>query len=295
MVMRITKNEWVSESAKFSLDNQGKVVRTYSHKRLVTSPDQGFDWDLAKALGYVAGQPHSSDTFAILRDLEIDRRPTRANPAGTPGGAENIWDLVLNYSTEATSSFNQSEDPTQARVKRSWQTTEQTLHIIRDRHNDPIVNAAGQPFDGGIPVTVELPTLVYERNESGFSGALATYYANSLNSDTYSGADPGTLKLKISATENNEGTFHWWAVKYEMAYYFLGWQPKPLNAGLMCLDGSGGLEDCIDTRLKPVSHPVPLNTDGTQTEITDLPGGANFITVDYFNTTPFGALGLDPV
>ena len=289
MTIIIHKNELMGETSKFSIDNTAKIVRTYQQKRLVTSPNAGYNWEVAQALNYSPGEQHPSDTAATLRDMDIERQFTReVDGTVTPSVA---WDLTLNYSTETTTQYEASEDPTMARPIRSWSTTSQSLYAIKDRDGDLIVNAANQPFDGGIPVTLEMPTLVIERNEYGFNGALATQYANALNSDTFSGAAPETLRLKITAQEKNQGQYNYWTVRYEMAYYWLGWQPLPVNAGLKQLK-SGVLVDCLDANKNPVSSPVPLDTAGLQVPIGSLPSGANFIKVLYYRTMPFGSLGL---
>ena len=283
MGMRITKNGFISESSKFSINSQGKVVRTYTHKRLIQSPDEGFNWDLAAALHYSPGQPHSSDPRAKLWEMDLDRHKTR-EPC-------NAWDLTLTFSTECPAAYNNSEDPTQQRVKRAWSTTEHTLYAVKDRNNKLICNLAGQPFDGGVPVAIELPTLVCERNESDFDGGAMAAMANSLNSDSYSGADPETLKLKISATEHNESDFHYWAVRYEMVYFLLGWQPQPANAGLYQLVNNK-LTRCKDKDQQDVTAPVPLDLSGKQIPVASLPAAANFIHVDFFPLMAYASLNL---
>lgn len=283
MTMAITKNEWKGESAKFSIDSQGKIVRTYTHKRRVESLQEGFCWDVAQALAYSPGQAHSSDTRAKLLGMSIDSTETLA-PC-------KAWDLTLDYTTDCPSTFNNSEDPLQARPKRSWQTTEQTLYTIRDRNGDLIANKAGQPFDGGIPVSIELPTLVVERNEADFDGAMMAVWANSLNQDYYSGAEPETLKMKISATEHFEGDYYYWAVRYELVYFPLGWQPQPCNAGLYQLIDNK-LVRCKDKDLQDVQAPVPLDNAGKQIKVDQLPGAANYIKVDYFNRKYYASLAL---
>lgn len=281
--MTITSLLRKSGSAKFSMNNEGKIIRTYSQPLLVESTLDLDEYQLGLALGYQPGQSHPTDPFATLRDMSVDRIDTTVPYVK--------FDIVLNYSTDGPAPQNNSEDPTQQRVKKQWQTTEQTIYIVRDKNGDPIVNAADQPFEGGVPVAVALPTLVYERNESSFSGAIMTAYANSLNRYSFSGAAPKTLRLKISATEEFEGTFEYWKVRYEMAYQPDGWQPRPVNAGLYQLV-SGELVRCRDRDRQEVTQPVPLNEDGSQVDISDLPDGLNYTDVNFYPLVDFSGLGL---
>ena len=285
--MQILTNKWVSEKATFTSNNQGKLIRNYAHKRLVTTPATsdttgGNSVDLFNACGYTIGQQFSNDSYAVLTSF--------AGSVGLDKG-KYAWDLDLDYSTEGTPSYDNSIDPTRQRIVRTWQSVEQTLFIGRDRNDNIIVNTANQPYDGGVPVTVELPTLTYEFNQFNFSGATATSYSNSLNSDTFSGADPETLRLKITAKETFEGSFTYWAMRYEMAYFPLGWQPQPVNAGLYQLI-SGKLTRCKDRDQQDATSPMPLDEFGQQIPIASLPQAAFVNKVDYFGLMPFGSLGM---
>ena len=285
--MTITSNGWKSSKAKATLSNDGRIGREYNIQRLVIADTEYSDYQLGTLLqnnyGYVLGSHHDEDSRALLANFEVDRLPTIAPNCS--------WTVNLVYSTFAPPTNNNSDDPLQARVKRSWQTSEHTMYVYKDRLGNMIVNKANQPFDGGIPVTVELPTLVYERNEASFNGAWATAWSNSINQFTYSGAAPKTLKLKISAQETYEGDYHYWPVRYEMSYLPIGWQPLPLNAGLLQIKSSK-LVPCLDKQLQPVTAPVPLDSAGKQIALASLPSGASFIEVDWFPQQSFQALGL---
>ena len=280
--MTIT-NECLKRTARVTLSDEGKIGREYNEQRLVKSTVELSEYALGTQLGYLLGSGYPTDYRARLVDYSIDRHMTKA-----PNCA---WDVSLRYSTLAPPTVNNSDDPTQQRVKRSWQTSEHTMYTFKDRNGKMIKNSAKQPFDGGVPVTLELPTLVYERNESTFNGTWATQWSNSINQYTYSGASPKTLKLKISATEQFEGDYHFWSVRYEMAYLPIGWQPQPLNAGLTQLV-SDNLVACYDSNKVEVSSPVPLDSAGKQIEQASLPDAAYFIEVDWFPQTNFSGLGL---
>ncbi len=283
--MQIISNKWVSEKATFTTNNQGKIVRNYNHRRLVVTGSLGNSVELFNALNYTLGQPFSNDQWAVLTDwsASID-----------VSSGKYKWDLDLEFSTEGTPTYANSIDPTRQRIIRTWQTSEQTLFIVRDRNRDLIVNSANQPYDGGIPVTVELPVLTYEFNQFNFSGATATSYSSALNSDMFSGAAPETLKLKISSNETSEGQYSYWKTRYEMAYFPLTWQPQPVNAGLYQLI-SGQLTRCKDRDRQDATAPMPLDDNGLQIPVASLPDAAFVNKVEYFPTMPFGNLGMPPL
>lgn len=282
-MVSLIENSRVTSSADFGISSEGKVIRQYTENRLVRVDTELSEYEVGLLLGYLPGQIHTKDLDAVLKSMKLNRRESRAPNC--------IWDLSLQFSTEGFASADDSADPTMQRVKRSWTTSEQTIHTFRDRNGDIIVNAADQPFDGGIPVVVEMPTLTYERNEFGFNGVLATAYANSLNQFSYSGAAPETLKLKISATEQHDWKVPYWNVKYEMAYYEPGWQPKVVNAGLFQLVG-GELVRCRDRDRQDVTSPVPLDEDGLQIPQDELPDAVNYVDVDWHPVMNFADLGL---
>ena len=280
--MGILKNGWVGEKATFTTNNQGKIIRNYSHKRQIVTDTLMNSVDLFNAAGYVMGQQFSNDSWAVL---------TSWSPTITVEDGRYKWDLDLEYSTEGTPTYANSINPTAQRVVRTWQTQEQTIYVVRDRHFNLIVNTANQPYDGGIPVSIEMPTLTYEFNQFNFDGGAAAGLSNALNSDTFSGAGPETLRLKIAAKETFEGQYHYWAIRYEMAYFPFGWQPQPVNAGLYQLV-SGKLTRCKDRDQQDATSPMPLDNNGLQIPIASLPAAAFVNKVEFFNTTPFGSLGM---
>lgn len=280
--MTITKNELLEAKGKASLTSEGRKVREYTERRLVCSDVELNVFQLGSALGYLLGDGYHIDDAALLLDFDIDRRLTIEPYCA--------WDVGLRWSTVAPPKKEDDDNPLNERVKRFWSTSEHTLYVYKDRNGDMIVNSAKQPFEGGVPITVKLPTMVYERNEASFSGAFATQWANSLNQYAYSGAEPKTLKLDISGEEAFQGDYVFWKVRYEMAYFPLGWQPLPLDAGLNQVV-SGELTPCLDVHLQPVTSPVPLS-GGVQIDIADLPEAAQFIEVDIFPLQRFQDLGL---
>ena len=281
--MIILSNDLLEEDGGATVNNQGKIVRTYNQKRLVESTF-GNSKQCGDALNYTLGQAFSNDANALLTGIKITRKFTKDR---------YFWDIAIDFSTEGTPTFENSVDPTKQRVKRHWGTTEQTIYITRDRGGTLIVNAANQPFDGGIPVTMELPTLTYEYNQPNFNGAQAAEWSNSLNQYSFSGAPPKTLKMKVTAEETFEGIYAFWKTRVDMAYFPLTWVPRPINAGLYQLI-SGKLVRCKDRDRLDATSPMPLALDGTQIPQASLPDAANTIDVDWFTLMDYSTTGLLP-
>ena len=173
--------------------------------------------------------------------------------------------------------------------------------MVQDRNGEMILNAAGQPFDGGVPVAVRMGVATATRNitAAGYNKNTVLATSGKLNSVAYLGAAIGTLQVDITAEEKYEGSYHFWAETYTFAYDPEGWQPKPMNAGFFYRDAYDVLtrirnEDLGDTAdpTAPVQEPEPLTTLGGLLPIADRPSLCNFITVDAYDSTAFAAFGL---
>jgi hypothetical protein len=284
--------ERVAEKTKVSVSTDGKIVRTHTRSGIVRAGEDVSTNVIAANLGLIPGAVHPSDTGATLRDIDVDRKLTK--------GTNAAFDVVLQYSTDAPQPDNNDDDPTTQKVKRSQGSVEQTFYIIKDKNGVAIVNAAGQPPAGGIPVSVQLPTFVYEKNIKHYDRNLVAQWMNALNDDTFNGCAAKTLKLNITADEQFEGKTSYWAHRFEMAFNPLGWQPSYVNAGLMQVTtlAEGLLKPIIDPHTKqPVTEPWPLYAEGHANEGKALPAGyapgdVNFIAVEYFNEKDYSELGL---
>jgi hypothetical protein len=101
--MIILSNKRLSEKGKAGTNSQGKIVRTYSQKRLVESSADGSTYACGNALGYVMGQTFYDDASAVMTVIDIDRKETIGR---------YFWDLSLEWSTEGTPTYQNSIDPT---------------------------------------------------------------------------------------------------------------------------------------------------------------------------------------
>ena len=122
------------------------------------------------------------------------------------------------------------------------------------------------------------------------------------NSDTFRGAAPGTLRVRISATEETQDDVDFWKVSYVFTYNPNGWQPKVLEAGLyQLIDNRAGTAKrkvpCTEMGGDPLesqeaTHPMPLDADGKQIPHEDALTDAIYTTWNIYQELPYGNLGL---
>ena len=265
------------------LNSDVRIVRTHRLQYLVTNDFPLSNMEVLQTMGVAIGNTHPDDGLATLRSCPCKRRFTKQD-------TKPSWDVTLTYSTDAPENV---DDPTQMRAKRAWGSIEEQRYIIKDRNGKLILNKAGDPPAGGIPITVRLPCLTFERNEADFSSSTAKTWSGSLNQSAFAGCDPKTLQLRVTGEEVYEAKSHYWRVKYEMVQDEDGWQPKFLNAGTRELIGGQlvPIEDLMNGG-QPITDAVPLDNSGRVIDPTTLPDAAIFLTAVHFQEREFQQLGL---
>lgn len=286
-------------SADANVESDGRCTRSYMLKYLVRTDSPTFPsyGDVATAVGINRGAPFAQDTNAICRKLSIGPGPTMTR---VPFLA---FTATYEFATNAPAPDSDDDDPTSRRELWSIGPQIQSRYVIRDRLDKLIVNTAGSPFDGGIPVDVRLGSATVTRNKLAAGYDVDSVLANSgkLNSQPFLGGPPGTVQVDISAVEKFEGGYHFWAETFTFSYDPLGWQPKPVNAGFFLLSGAGvprritngDVGDTVDPDSK-TQEPEPLDAAGAIVPPASRPASCIFIDVDYFDTMDFAAFGLTP-
>ena len=252
---------------------------------------------------YVTKHPHDATAIAVECDsCERDA----ADP--------NTWYATYSFDN-ATLDRNSSNDgdPADFEPIFDWSTETRTRLITKDIDGKTILNAAGDPRE---PIEIEddLPVLVYERPEITISFGWIYQMNNSVNSDNFYGAAPGTLRVKVTPKLMFRNLQRYWMVKYCFRYRPEGWQPKPLEAGLRQLvDSSEEVTPPTDpptfVKVKvactetgnavydsdPVTSPVALDEDGKQIPPADLhadPTLAVYTEIKGYRALAYASLGL---
>lgn len=286
----------VDFSGKSEVQSDGRCVSSYMRKYLVRTDAAVLQPESAvvAAVGITRGSPIAEDPNAICHSVEITPGPVPTRPPFL------AYFATYQFSTAAVAPEEDDNDPTTTRTVWSIAPQIQSRYIIRDRHGDLIVNTAGQPFDGGIPVDVRLGSMTATRKKdaAGYDKDAVLAHCGKLNSVTFLGGAPGTVQVDISAVERYEGAYHYWEETYTFSYDPLGWQPKPVSAGFSQLD-NGTLQRILNSDLgdtqspdDPVQEPEPLDADGALVPVDERPDSCVFVEVDYFETMDFHDFGL---
>lgn len=291
-----------SERGQDTVDSDGRFVKSYSKTYLVKSDSATYNTlDEAKAgLGVLPGAPDPYWSAAKAVAISAVRLPTIP--------PHQMWEITVEYSTAAVvPESTTSTDPVDWRVKRRTGTAQQQRFIVKNRLGVLIVDGAGSPFEGGVPVTDYLGTMIFERNETHSTSSMsqAAILSGKINSATFMGCAAGTLMLDVTGEEKYEGGYHFWTFTYTMTYDKEGWQPKPANAGLYQNVGFAAIPRrarILEADRTPVQEPQPLYPAYDGVTLTPLPGSVipvanrpadcNFITVDHYITFNFTTLGL---
>lgn len=252
-----------------------------------TTANEG-SYAVATAAGVPAlGNAHPEDAVSLCTD--VDAKPNASAP--------NVWTITCKYTNDLPSDDIDEEDPTLLQVDESWGFDDFSRFVSEDRDGNAILNTAGDRYEDPIEMVDSFPTLTIKKNKLSFSAADAFAYNNSTNSDTFKGAAPGTLRVRITATKEFRGGDVYWAYTYVFRYNPEGWQPKVLETGLYQLDGSGNRIPCTELGAaahdsEPVTHPVPLDVNGLQIDPSTLPGAAYYTTWNVLPELPYANLGV---
>lgn len=135
-------------------------------------------------------------------------------------------------------------DPSQWLPVFRWDSETVTMAYPADMNGNPFLNSCGQPFTPAPVFEVARPVLIMTRNQLSLTRAQITSYAYAINSDTFLGAAPGTVRLRpIRAVQSTWGTLPYWKdVTYEFVFNRVAF-PLPvnnINAALAALIGGVG-------------------------------------------------------
>lgn len=277
-----------------TLSKDGKPVKVYSRQYLLKSDSVSNQGVEAAEVGFILlsgiarGEPFVDNPGAFCVSIQTTRRKSRP--------PKQAWDVDCEWTTDAPQIDD--EDPSKRRWKRKVGTSEQQRYVFRDKNKKLIVDSAGSPFDGGVPVNVRLFTGVWEHNvlAANYDINRPATLSGKLNSDTFLGCEPGTLLLDVTAEEQEEGKWRFWRETLTLTYDLLGWQPKPANAGLYHINrtkpNSPKRERIKDANNKDAVEPEPLYADGTVVPFHKRPGDCGFIDVPYYPTMAFSELNI---
>ena len=283
------------------VQSDGRGGSRYTRKYLVRT-DAG-TWQneaaVATAVGINRGSALADDPNAICHKAVIGPGPAMTRPPYL------AYFATYSFATDATLPDTVDDDPTTRRTLTSISPTIQSTYITDYMDGDErtvILDSAGHPFDGGIPVDVRMGTVTKTRNidAAGYDQDAILANCGKVNSVTYLGGEPGTVQVDISSTETYEGAWHFWKETFTFNYKRSGWQPRPLQAGFYARKVVFGpvkriknIDVSSDGDDNECPEPQPLDRDGKIVPVDNRPGDCVFKDdFDYFEEMDFADFNL---
>jgi hypothetical protein len=286
--------------------------RTYTRQFIVISDDITDDeYYVRTHLGVSLFSAHPDDAGARLKSIVVQEGEPLTDARGDSSGHHGAkWMATLEYGLinpyETTATGSPEDQPVQVAINGEIYTQLADLDIS----GNPIVNAAGDPFDppverdqtrANIEITLNLTTL-----KSSGSNPIATLlgYANLINSDVWFGFPVKTLKIQPPQIVPKYSQFSdviYWRVTYQVAYNPDTWTKKIQNTGYrqlvtvsgvttqqpILIDGAFATAPCY---LDSSGHylPPPINAGDIDELSFEIYNTLNFTSTFAFPTTIFG-------
>lgn len=149
-------------------------------------------------------------------------------------------------------------------------TTGPAIIHYNDGFSNPklIVNSAGDPLEGAEKEFSQWHIQI-TGNRQAFPYSVAMNYMNAVNSDSWSGFPPGTLKVQSISGQReieqvNDAEVTYWQISIDIAYRPEGFDLKLWDVGFSEISG-GKRKKILDALKEPVSDPVALSNGAAKT------------------------------
>ena len=245
-------------------------VPTYKREFLVRvdTMDTG-ETLIAQAPGIAMLDAHPDVAEALLNDVSVTQ----------DGDSPFHYRVSLTYGVLEDADENPLDRPDQFNYTGAITSGPAFIHY-GDGNDSPkvIVNSAGDPLEGLEKELAEWRISI-SGNRSVFNKSMAANYLNTINSDTYSGLEPGTVKCQgISGSRKielvNGSKLVYWEVNVELAHRGENWRLKTWDVGFNeIVDGER--KKILDAAKKEVSQPVALH-EGEQKAAGEEPDMLTF-------------------
>ena len=224
---------------------------------------------IAQAPGIAMLDAHPDQANALLNDVSVTQ----------DGDSPFHYRVSLSYGVLEDADENPLDRPDQFNYTGAITSGPAFIHY-GDGNDSPkvIVNTAGDPLEGMEMEKAEWRISI-SGNRSVFNKSMAANYLNTINSDTYSGLEPGTVKCQgISGSRKielvNGSKLVYWEVNVELAHRGENWRLKTWDVGFNeIVDGER--KKILDAAKKEVSQPVALH-EGEQKAAGEEPDMLTF-------------------
>lgn len=215
-----TLTERTSESPVEVTPGQRKALRQFD-----IHGNNLYDLILTNPAWPAIGSPHN--VISGVYCVRLAPRPVNSSP--------KHWLLEAFY--ETPSGFGEDGDPTKIPIKWDWDGSITTVRVDRDKDGNPLVNSAGEPFDGP---TAEIPVIGVTGTKwiKGNQWNPATFMPllNCVNSDpvTIQGGTFAAATLRINGIHPDESTINGTSfvkLAYKLQFNPLGFKLRFIDQG----------------------------------------------------------------
>lgn len=177
----------------------------------------------------------------------------------------------------------QIENPLERPAEIRFGTAKERVPAIKDRHGDPFVNSAGDPFDPPYEVDQVRETITITWNRASWHAGLVTQYVDHLNSSDWLSIPAGFAKCtELTADRHFENGLYYFRVTMTVELSPLkdiigdpvAWKVRILDAGFRKVNADPEKDNVpiLDRQtFRPVSKPALLDGDGNQLPVDGVP------------------------
>jgi hypothetical protein len=211
---------------------------------------------------------------------------------------KGLLQYVTTVSYESPEYTEGFENPILQPTQISYSTITSDEEIDTDLYNRSICTSVGEPV-AGLTKSVSDLGIRLQRNFIDFSPAAFYTYQDSVNSDSYLGFPPGTLKVaSITADKQIYNKFTvYYSVQIEIHArkpYLVppaqAWWKRYLNQGYLAKWDNGRIGRMFDNvTQQPISQPIKIALDGTP--LSDQTSGI-WLTRQVYPTISFASMGF---
>lgn len=220
--MAITRFFEIGSSQSGDVDKES--VRNYTRAFQVESNskyDTIHDIEIYAGIPSI-GTPHPHNPLARVQQVQVRYDEPTALGA--------FYTATVTYSTKFDNQQNQNPLLRPVKVNLDFTIFRKVVRI--DLAGYPITNSAGDPPSEPVEIDAAHPILKFTRNEATQPFSLMIDYAEAINSDSFYGAAPGTVRVMIRCGDaQTENDVQFYQVEYTFEYRKEGWDPKFLNIG----------------------------------------------------------------
>lgn len=236
-------------------------------------------------------EPHPSDPLIYCQHIAVA-------PLGNDPLVWNVRaDYVLNVPYLGT-----PDDPIVSPLDRPAEMTysfARSTEEVTETVDDPpqlIVTTAGELYDPPLQRETSRLVLTITKNFADFPLGMVLDYQDAINSDSWQGADPGTVKFAIDRAEKvyeaiQDQDFIYYRISMNFEFRPEGWQPTIVHAGYRYYETVGEetkLMTATDDNGVPLNQPVFLDQNGFKTDFDH----AHKQTVRIYREREFALLGV---